>query len=302
VERRFLVIVRAGDKSLHRGWLDGAERNWDLIVSWYSPNPYEPLAGEEVWPQAGMKWDVLASQLLARPDVIERYSHFVLADDDIEISAEAINTLFETAEREKLEVCQPGMTADSYYSALHHLRSPSFRLRYTPYVEVMFPCLSRAALKRALPLALETPSGFGLDFVWARLEPDNLYRAAIIDTIEMRHTRPVGSVLQRKMAEQGWDNVALGKAFVARFGVPFQPPHFMCYAGVTAAGRRVGAWGTRWRMALDGLRSLRQWRTAKPFGTWRGYFRRRELAPVSQVHALYDGPLRLGEGQKGASH
>src|SRR2546423_553078 len=38
--RRNLVIVRAGDTSLHENWLAGpVDRNWDLIVSYYGDDP-----------------------------------------------------------------------------------------------------------------------------------------------------------------------------------------------------------------------------------------------------------------------
>ena len=293
-ERRYLVITRAGETSLHRSWLEGGERNWDLVVSWFPTSAYEPVADEEVWRQPGMKWDVFADQLREHPEVLEKYEYFVFADDDIEITTEAINTLFETAAREKLELAQPGLTADSYFSAIHHLRSPSFRLRYTTYVEVMFPCLSRAALKRVLPFAVDTPTGTGLDIIWARLEADNRYRAAIIDTIEMRHTRPVGSVITKMLNQQGRSSEAVERAMLERFGLPRRTRHLYCYAGITASGKRVGVWGTRWRMALDALRGLPKWPVGGRWRKWQRLFLgRRTLFPLSQVHSRYEGPLRL---------
>lgn len=301
-ERRYLVMVRAGETSLHRGWLDGGARNWDLVVSWYGQSAYEPVADEQVWPQPGFKWDVFADQLQQHPEVLAKYDYFVFADDDVEISTEAINALFETAEREKLEISQPGLTADSYFSAVHLLRSPSFRLRYASYVEVMFPCLSRAALMRVLPYASDSPTGVGLDLIWARLEADNRNRAAIIDTIEMRHTRPVGSVIAKKLSAEGRSNRAIGDAVLQRFGVPPRVRHLYCYAGITAAGKRVGVWGTRWRMALDALRGLPQWRVNGRWRKWQRLFLApRTVFPISQVHSQYEGPLRVPPAED-ASH
>ena len=38
--RRNLVVVRAGDSSLHPGWLAGpGERNFDLVVSYFGDDP-----------------------------------------------------------------------------------------------------------------------------------------------------------------------------------------------------------------------------------------------------------------------
>jgi hypothetical protein len=301
-ERRFLVIVRAGETSLHRRWLEGGARNWDLVVSWYGDVPYEPVADEQVWPQQGLKWDVYTAQLQAHPEVLEKYAYFVFADDDVEITTEAINTLFETAESEKLEIAQPGLTADSYFSAIHHLRSPSFRLRYSSYVEVMFPCLSRAALLRVLPYASDTPTGQGLDLIWARLEPDNRKRAAIIDTIEMRHTRPVGSVIAKKLAARGVSNQQIGQALLRRFGLPPRKRHLYCYAAITAKGKPVGLWGTRWRMAVDALRGLPRWPVAGRWRKWQRLFLApRTPFPITQVRSEYEGPLRQTEPED-ASH
>ncbi|MDB5540623.1 MAG: hypothetical protein JWQ89_2350 [Devosia sp.] len=294
--RRFAVIVRAGENSLHRTWLKGQARNWDLIVSWYGTTPYVASADETVLEQRGLKWDVVAAQLRDHPEIVARYDYLIIGDDDVDISVETINRLFEISEQEGLQLSQPGLTANSYFSAIHHLQSPSFRLRYTPYVEVMFPCLSRAALTRILPYAGDSPSGSGLDLIWARLEPDNRFRAAIVDTLAMRHTRPVGSVLAGKVKEAGHDNAAIVGAMLARFGIVWGRRQFFCYAGITRSGRRVGPFGTRWRMAWDSLRRLREWPVPRRLGKWWVlYCKSHSLVPVTELRSRYEGPLRLDE-------
>ncbi len=38
--RKYLVIVRAGDKSLHPAWLAGeGDRTWDLVVNYFGADP-----------------------------------------------------------------------------------------------------------------------------------------------------------------------------------------------------------------------------------------------------------------------
>src|SRR5664279_707363 len=40
--KRYLVIVRAGDRSLHPGWTQSpATRNWDLLVSYFGADDNE---------------------------------------------------------------------------------------------------------------------------------------------------------------------------------------------------------------------------------------------------------------------
>jgi hypothetical protein len=115
-KRRFVVIVRAGPNSLHRDWLVGAERTWDLVVSWFGDAPYEPVDDEVVLNAKGGKWDVLHAQLTAAPELVAGYDYVWIPDDDIEADAERVNRLFEIAAQYQLEISQPALSADSYFS------------------------------------------------------------------------------------------------------------------------------------------------------------------------------------------
>jgi len=257
--RRFLVLVRAGEKSLHPQWLEGAaERNWDLVVSWYGEPDYVPVADERVLRRKGGKWDIIHAHFTEAPELLGQYTHFWLPDDDIATDAAAINALFLAMEAERLSVGQPGLSADSYFSPIHTLASPSFRLRYTRLVEVMVPCLTRALLERMLPHFKDTSSGFGLDAVWARLDADNRGKAAIIDAVTVRHTRPVGKFLAGRLRASGIDSRADGRRIRERFGYR-GAKDFPCYGGVTVSGRKVGQLATVWLMFLDYTRMRHRW-------------------------------------------
>src|SRR2546421_13104875 len=61
-----LVIVRAGDHSLHPRWFDGKgdDRQWDLMVSYFGDNPVKHRDGD--WPRMdikGPKWPALYAQI-----------------------------------------------------------------------------------------------------------------------------------------------------------------------------------------------------------------------------------------------
>lgn len=284
--RRNLVIVRAGEKSLHRQWLaDAEERNWDLIVSWYGDADYVPVADERVLVRKGGFWDAVYAHFTAMPELLERYEHIWLPDDDILTDAGSINTLFDIVQAEKLAVAQPGLTADSYFSWVHTLVSPSFRLRYTTIVEVMAPCLEVGLIKRMMPHFPGTPSGYGLDWVWARLEDDNRRRGAIIDAVPMRHTRLVGQFLASRLKQRGIDPLADGELLGARFGYEGRR-EFPCYGGITATGRAVGQWATAWLMFRDymGMRPA----LVEPSATkrlkrmFRFFYRRPDLSKLSE--------------------
>lgn len=249
--RRYLVIVRAGEKSLHRGWLEGGPRNWDLVVSWYGAETYQTIADERVLPAKGWKWDVLAAQLDAEPELVAGYEYFWFPDDDIEADAGRISRMFELTETQGLAISQPALSADSYFSHLHTMQARSFLLRYVDFVEVMVPCLSRQTLLRALPLMHETPSGFGLDFLWTRFERDNGRRAAVLDAVPVRHTRPVGKFLAKRIAAEGSSSKEIGRRLLARFGVKWQHRQLHTYAGLDRNGRYRNRRSTVIHMLID---------------------------------------------------
>lgn len=288
--RRHLVLVRAGEKSLHRQWLQGAaERSWDIIVSWYGDEPYLPVADELVINRKGGKWDIIHEHFVEMPELIDRYDYFWLPDDDIATDAPTIEAMFGWMAREKLAVAQPGLTADSYFSFLHTLASPSFSLRFSNCIEVMVPCLDRQVLRRMLPVFPVSKSGFGFDFVWARLAADNRNAAAILDAVPMRHTRPVGKFLASRLKAQGISPKAEGREVARRFGLGRQN-RFPCYGGITAAGQTVGYGATVRLMLWDYLRGWPRWVEPSAWRRlWRMLGRLGRRPDLSQVHEVAVG-------------
>jgi hypothetical protein len=206
MRRKNLVIVRAGSNSLHRRWLElpHAERGYDLVVSYYDEeafSAFEATEGVSAILVKGGKWDGLF-QTLAGLD-IEAYDYFWLPDDDIDAAAADVNAIFDLCRSNGLAVAQPALTRESYFSHFIFSQCPGFRLRFTNYVEIMAPCLGRDILLRALPFFRDTMSGFGLDYIWCRWPESGAFRAAILDTVAVHHTRPVGKVLKSAIAASG---------------------------------------------------------------------------------------------------
>lgn len=235
--RRNLVVVRAGKDSLHPQWLDaGNDRNWDLIVSLYDP---EADFGHDedvvVVRHPGGKWDGLYA-LLSEPNVFSRYAYIWLPDDDIAAKSADIDAMFELMAQFGLWVAQPSLTRDSYYTHFLLVSCPGFKLRFTNFVEIMAPCLSASLLNQILADFCDSMSGFGLDTIWCRLASEPLYKAAIFDEISVRHTRPVGGNLHRKMAQSGLSALDEGKVLRDRYNIKgkIRP---LVYAGINSKGR-----------------------------------------------------------------
>lgn len=193
--RKSLVIVRAGDQSLHPGWIEGSHRDFDLLVSYYGTTPdlYKDQA-DHYEMRRGPKWSCIADLLAERPELLDRYQSFWFPDDDIFATTDTLNRMFALFHGFELALAQPALTPDSYHSWPFLLQRSEYVLRFSNFVEVMVPIFDRAALQACLPTFSESRSGWGLDWLWPRRCP-RPEAIAIIDATPVRHTRPVGGNL-----------------------------------------------------------------------------------------------------------
>jgi hypothetical protein len=203
--RRDLVVVRAGDDSLHRRWLrDPVERSWDLVVSYFGDDPDKFREPDCVRIDGkGPKWPALQTLLRSQPDLLCGYDYVWLPDDDIDCRADDINRLFAAARHYRLLLSQPALTPRSHFSWAVTLQHPFARIRFTNFVEIMVPCLEREFLTRLVPTMGTILSGWGLDLVWPTMAGAEADRVAIIDSVAVTHTRPIGSANYGFLKERG---------------------------------------------------------------------------------------------------
>jgi hypothetical protein len=187
---RCLAIIRTGAASLHGSYTAGP-RNFDFALSTFVDHPPNAEGARFVHRAAGSKWVGLLATLVAHREVISTYDYIWLPDDDLRATPDAINRLFERCRQYDLELAQPALTRDSYFSHLITLEHTACSLRFTNFIEVMAPLCSRSLLDKLLPSLQTTVSGWGLDFVWPRFSC--LGRVAIVDDALITHTRPVGA-------------------------------------------------------------------------------------------------------------
>lgn len=192
--RRNLVVLRAGDESLHRQWIDSATRDFDLFISYYGRRDGQHRADADFYEaRPGPKWPGIAALLEERPELVEQYDAFWFPDDDLAIDAAQIDRLFAFVCAYRLCLAQPALTKDSYFTWDTLLQDPNCHLRYTRFVEVMAPVFSRDALRACRHTFAQSTSGWGLDWVWPTLcARAELGRIAIVDATPVHHTRPVG--------------------------------------------------------------------------------------------------------------
>ncbi len=242
--QRNLVVVRAGDSSLHENWTNSkVAPNWDLIISYFGDDPdnFRNGFGRRI-DQKGGKWDGLYRLFSDHPELLDHYDYFWLPDDDIDCCCEDINRIFAAMKLYRVELLQPSLTPNSFFYWFETIQNRNFRLRYSNFIEIMVPCLSAGILRKVLPLMQHTMTGSGLDLVWARLFDDPNYKAAILDEVAVHHTRPVGQVLAVKALASGTsaydEMLALLGRVRPRLSKKFQR-RLHIYRGINHEGRIV---------------------------------------------------------------
>ena len=192
---RNLVVARVGENSLHRAWLQSATPDFDTVLLFYGKTVPQTWAqdGLETYQIPGSKWEGITAYL-DNTSNWRSYDRVFFPDDDLLFDARMLNRFFSLSEQLGADLSQPALDANSYFSFPITLKSPSFIARFTNFVEIICPCLSRRFLEAVKPLMGESKSGWGLDFYWPHLLSQlQMTPPVIIDEVAITHTRPVGS-------------------------------------------------------------------------------------------------------------
>jgi hypothetical protein len=249
-KRRFLVLGRVGDKSLHKTWIadKSCERTWDLQLNAYGKDnaPFQDGDLPTIF-DYGTKFDSLVRHFKADPGLLDRYDYILIPDDDVIMEARDINRFFEIVVEHDLTVAQPAMAMESYFS--HHmlLQCPQFKLRYSNFVESMAFCMKTSHFKRILPIWEIFKTGWGSDHIWALLMDDPGFHAAIVDECKMIHTRPLYSGPLYKQLNAGRTDPNKELAMVKACFESIPP--MLVYGGILKDGRRVSGTDARLRSA-----------------------------------------------------
>ena len=218
--RRNLIVVRAGDNSLHRRWMnDSRARNFDLLVSYYGKlsgryqnraDHYHEMTGPR-WPAHDWLWR-------NRRELFDRYDHVAFVCDDVDAVTSSWNLMFNLCEWFELDLAQP--VIGGY--ANHAITRPvaDCVLRYTNFVEVMCPVFSKGALALCGDTFGELVSGWGLEFFWAARLPYPQFKTAVVDSVRVVHSSPTRAGPLRPVLDAlGIDPVEELYGTLARLGV-----------------------------------------------------------------------------------
>lgn len=189
-----LVVVRAGDKSLHPQWLD-PRRNWDIAVSYFGNHPERYIDQyDHLHLFKGSKWQGLHHFVQCNGDLISQYEYVWFPDDDLWANYETLNHFFDLCAQLNLTLAQPALTEYSFYAWPITLRQRSLAVRLTDFVEIMAPCFKVSVFDHFKATFGENSSGFGLEWLWKKIAIEqHALRFGIVDATPIFHTRKVGS-------------------------------------------------------------------------------------------------------------
>ncbi|KQW29125.1 hypothetical protein ASE36_11695 [Rhizobium sp. Root274] len=236
MKRRFLLVTRIGPKSLHDQWLDTqSEREFDVAICSYDPSiteikgegiSFEYIPGKKV---SGTSWF-----LENRRSIWENYDYVMLLDEDLSVDARSINKMFEISAGQNFKIAQPSLTPDSHFTFAALLQQSYWKWRHVNYIEMMCPIFRRDILETIAPLYR---SGYesGIDLIWCNLVYESPRDFAVIDSVAVRHTEPVGG----NKAANGFVEGKRYEDDIYAVLQTYQLPWLSCtpYSGVTKSGR-----------------------------------------------------------------
>ena len=192
-----LVVLRAGETSLHHAWRTAADqdRNWDLCISYYGKDLSRAGPSEYLTHQPTQRKFQALYDLFDPSSPLWNYDRIWFPDDDLRTNWLDINRLFHLSRKFGLLLSQPSLRPGPDCFIGHDIvaQRPHSLLRFVDFVEVMCPLFSRDALRICVGTFRDSISGFGLDSLWPSLLGQPRSRTAIIDAVSLVHTRPGGS-------------------------------------------------------------------------------------------------------------
>ena len=198
-----LVICPAGDNSTHQSWNVG-EKNFDTAILYYGNN--ESIQSEYqktskfFLKSVGEKGALVYNFILANYTILMDYEFVWIVDDYIESNCHMVNKLFYINKLYDLWLSQPSISGYTNYEI--QKRNEDKILRFTNFVEVICPCFSLKTLLFLFHTYAFNYSSWGLDYLWPKLLSYPMNRIAIIDDVEVNHTRLACSEYGNRFAEE----------------------------------------------------------------------------------------------------
>ena len=215
---RNLVFTSAGDNANLESWIRG-RADFDLWITYYGHTPGRyATTGDYYEERRGSKFGNLKDAYETRPEVLARYDAVFVLDDDIVISAKAINRLFELRDHHDLWLLQPAFSPLGRISwNLTRVRRQC-ALRYTNFVEMACPMFRRDKLDEFMAVYDPALVSYGTDWWYMNVLGRHIEgKVAIVDAITCinPHTRSkggireIGRLIGNEQAKANWEKISI---------------------------------------------------------------------------------------------
>ena len=196
VSKKLIVITQTDDISLCRDWVF-EDSDIDFFIRLYSDdcNEINELASFEnvnVVHMKGEKWPSI-KKLLTSKKINKKYDYYFFPDNDLLMTPDTIKSIYHFLCKNVIELAQPSLRHDSFFSHLITLQINGLSYRNTNFVELMCPIFSKRYLFDIMKYFDEVNMGGALDIFWSSylIQNYNTY-PKIIDECVVMHTKPVG--------------------------------------------------------------------------------------------------------------
>ena len=226
------VFTSAGDNTKFTEWWCADSKNYDIYLIYYGNNDdnYSKYAKfvQHIERRQGSKFQNFYYFYKTYPEIIAKYERFFILDDDIEISSNDINRMFEISEKHNLLICAPSFTKDSKISHQITVNKPGVSLEFTNFIEVNAPLYNKEALGRFIARYDPILIGWGVDYlsIWA----NSVHRKksyAIIHEISCKNPKDTAKGGKRELTNVSNANlrIKIWRDFASNLKCPFEYKH-----------------------------------------------------------------------------
>jgi hypothetical protein len=183
---------------------------------------YDAVQFSAEYPSHDMAWRILDEDKNVRklgafarmvPLRVPYYEAFMLADDDMRPIGCTVADTFEAFARSGARVGHPAIVGHYAHECTRRAQDWHVPHARVPFIELMAPMFTRAALLDYMPHFTETVHGWGQEQLWAQREEAAGRHCVRLDATPWEHTRPIAQT------RSGPDPKEEGRAFMRRHGI-----------------------------------------------------------------------------------
>jgi hypothetical protein len=202
-KRKYLLFTSVGDNTdFHNRWCS-ENRNYDIIAYYYgnSDDNYNLYKNkvDVLLRKKGYKWPLLLEYYRNNKSVFENYERYFIVDDDIVLTTNEINSLFDISDKYNLSICGPAFSKKGKYAKLAPPKENTV-LRYTNWIENNAPIFNYTALTNFLKVYDGSIKGWGVDhlYLWVNGKYKENKNIAIIDEIVAINPKDNNKILGKR--------------------------------------------------------------------------------------------------------